>query len=100
MNGFNTTRLLGIVFVGLLGVFALFGLSQHNTPVEALHAPQDPEIFPGIDPTQITQISVENRQSGRKVTLIKVPGDWTATDEKGAALKPDLNLVAKMLQIL
>jgi hypothetical protein len=100
MKSFGTTKLLGLIFVGMVSLLALVNLSRQNTAAQVLPPTIPQVIFPDVAQTQISRITVESRLSGRKITLTKVPGDWTATDEKGASVQADLNQVTKMLQIL
>jgi hypothetical protein len=47
---------------------------------------QDGLLFPAVQPTDVTSITVRDGQTGRAITLVKEPGNWRATDEKGAAV--------------
>jgi hypothetical protein len=97
MTSAHTTRLLIVVFLALLGVVALV---QLNRPADTPAPTVLPMLFPGIGPTQITRIELENHMTGQKLTLVKVPGDWTGTDEKGRPVPVDLNRVTRIIQIL
>jgi hypothetical protein len=97
MTSAHTTRLLIGVFLALLGVAALV---QINRPADVPSPTALPDLFSGIEPTQITRIELENHMTGQKLTLVRVPGDWTGTDEKGQPVPVDLNRVTRIIQIL
>ncbi len=98
MKHFRTTFLLVLLFAGLLGASLLLNPTRQvaSTPPPTTF----PEVFPGVAQTQITQITLERRSTGRKISMTRVPGDWTASDENGHPVQVDLNQVARMLQIL
>ena len=97
MTSAHTTRLLILVFLVLLGVVALV---QLNRPADSPAPTALPVLFPGIGPTQITRIKLENHMTGQQLTLVRVPGGWTGTDEKGQPVSVDLNRVTRIIQIL
>ncbi|MEP7285974.1 MAG: DUF4340 domain-containing protein [Chloroflexota bacterium] len=101
MSGSRTTRLLLVVFVGILAVAYLLNLAQQSSRPQPTATPEtQPDVFPGVEPTQITRIEIESVRVNRKITLVKVPGDWKGTDEKGASVPVDLAQVSRMLQVL
>jgi hypothetical protein len=100
MRNFGATKLLLLAFVGLLGVMALVNQARQNAASPLPTRAMVQNVFPDITQTQITRMTVENRQIGKKAILVKVPGDWLGTDEKGSKIQVDLNQVTRMLQIL
>jgi hypothetical protein len=96
----RTTRLLIVLFVGLLAVAYLVNLVQQNKTVYVPYPTPLPEVFPGIDARQITHIELENPGWKRKIVLDKVPGDWVAKDGDGKPIQVDLGQVTRMIQIL
>src|SRR4051812_17652507 len=98
MNNTRSTRILIVIFFALLGLTYVVNQSRQNaTPPSPTEMPA---VFPGIDSTQITRMVVENRANKKKITLIRVPGDWQATDENGNSVSANLNQVTRMIQIL
>jgi hypothetical protein len=97
---FRSTRLLILVFVGLLVAAFAINLARQNTPVPTPRITPLIEVFPGIDATQITRIEVENRPQKRKITLVRTPGQWTATDQKQQNVTVDVAQITRMIQIL
>ncbi len=105
LNSTQRVRLLILVFAALLGLTALFGATrQEPTPqAQATARPTAtaiPYLYPEVETTTITLIELENRQTGRKVKLTKVPGDWLGENEKGSPIQVDLTLMPPILQIL
>ncbi len=100
MIGARTTRVLIVVFVGLLGLVYVFNLARQNTAVRIVYPTPQPELFPGIDQTQITRIELENLVDKRRLTLVKVPGDWLGSDQNGKSVQVDMAQVTRMIQIL
>ena len=100
MTGSRTTQVLIVAFVGLLGLAFVFNLARQNAVVRIPYPTARPELFPGIDQTQITRIEIDNLVQNRKLTLVKVPGDWTGTDQTGKNVPVDLAQVTRMIQIL
>jgi hypothetical protein len=98
MNNTRSTRILIVVFFALLGLTYVVNQSRQN--VAPPNPTEMPAVFPGIDATQITRMVVENRTNKKKITLIRVPGDWQATDENGNSVSANLNQVTRMIQIL
>jgi Domain of unknown function (DUF4340) len=95
----STLLLLGIFIVLVVVAAAVNGTRQNNQNQVQLPITQT-EIFPGVEPTQITRIALENHTTGHKVLMVKVPGGWQATDEKGQSVKIDPGQPPRMLQIL
>lgn len=100
MTTFRSTRLLLLVFVGLLAAAFVINIARQNTPVPTPRITPLIEVFPGIDATQITRIEVENRPQKRKITLVRTPGQWVATDEKQQTVTVDVAQITRMIQIL
>ncbi len=96
----RTTRLLIGVFIGLLGLVYLLNLAGQNATARIPYPVIAPELFPGIAQTQITRIEVENRVDKRKISMVRVPGDWLGTDQDGKSVPVDLPQVTRMIQIL
>jgi uncharacterized protein DUF4340 len=96
----RTTRWLIVVFVALLGLVYVLNLARQNAVVRIPYPTPQPELFPGIEQTQITRIEVENRVDKRKLTLVKAPGDWIGADQNGKTVPVDLVQVTRMIQIL
>jgi hypothetical protein len=98
-------RVLIVLFVGAVALSIIYPwLIQrtpgHTEPTIVVPPTAIPLIFEGILPTDITRITIESRQTGHSVTLVRIPGNWTATDETGKSISVDLNLVTKMISIL
>ena len=100
MKNRRTSWLLGIVFVALAALaIAVSVVRQSNTP-PPVYATEMPQVFPGVDQTQITRIEIENHLNGKAVTLVKRPGDWEGKDKDGQPVQVNPGQVARMLQIL
>jgi hypothetical protein len=97
---FRSTRLLILIFVGLLAAAFVINIARQNTPVPTPRITPLIEVFPGIDATQITRIEVENRPQKRKITLVRTPGQWAVTDEKQQTVTVDVAQITRMIQIL
>ena len=97
IRGRTTLLLLGIFLV-----FAVVGytVSSNKPDDQVQYVTAQPEVFPGVEATQITRMEVENHRTGSKITFVKVPGGWQTTDEKGNALLLDPGQAPRMLQIL
>jgi hypothetical protein len=92
-----------VVFAALLGLAALIGVAQRSAGPQATARPVAtaiPFVFPEVETTQITLIELENRRTGQKLKLTKVPGDWLAENERGAKVNVDLTQMPPILQIL
>jgi uncharacterized protein DUF4340 len=100
MTGSRTTQVLIVAFVVLVGLAYLFNLAQQNATVRIPYPTALPELYPGIEQTQITRIEIENLVQKRRLTLVKVPGDWIGTDQTGKSVPVDLAQVTRMIQIL
>jgi hypothetical protein len=100
MTGVRSTRLLIVIFVGLLGAAYLLNLARQTSVVPIAYPTPLSEVFPGIEQTQITRMEVENRLDGRKVSMVKAPGDWIGADQNGKTIALDLAQVTRMIQIL
>jgi len=59
-----------------------------------------PEVFPGINPTDITRIEVENVGNKHKYLLVRAPGEWKGTDENGKDVEVDPGQVTRMIQAI
>jgi hypothetical protein len=96
MMNANTTRLLVVLFLGMLALAYFVNQAQPTRPVPT----PMPEVFPGVDATEITRIEVENTESKQQYTLVRVPGEWTGTDENGNSVEVDLGQVTRMIQAI
>jgi hypothetical protein len=102
---------IGVIFAGLL-LFWLFlqaipqrrldnsfataaVLVQTATPVI-----QNGLLFPDVQPAAVTKITVRNSTTGKAITFTKVPGDWQATDEKGAAVPISAERLANLSRVV
>ena len=100
MSNTRTTRILIVIFVALLGVAYLVSVARKASAPTPPPVPVSLYVFPGVEPTQITRIELENQVDKRKLTLVKVPGDWIGTDQNGKTVQVDLAQVTRMIQIL
>jgi hypothetical protein len=102
-NQTQRIRVLVIVFVAFLGVFALLGTALRSPGAQATTSPAAtsiPFVFPKVETTTITLIELEKPSTGQKLKLTKVPGDWLGENEKGAKINIDLTKMPPILQIL
>ena len=96
----RTTLILVVIFVALAAVAYALDVSQrNNTPPDQFPTAQ-PELFTGVQPTQITRMVLENHATGLQITLVKVPGGWQGTDKNGQPIQVDPGQPPRMLQIL
>jgi hypothetical protein len=96
----RTTGLIIVVFVALAGVAYLLDQAQ-QTLYPPLPTPTDvPLVFPGIAAAQITRLEVEDIKHGLKLTLVKQPGGWQGTNEKGWSVQARPRQIADMIQNL
>ncbi len=100
MSNTRTTRILIVIFVALLGVAYLVNVARRNNAPTPLPVPIALYVFPGVEPTLITRIELENHMIERKLTLVKIPGGWKGTGEKSAEVPVDLNQATRIIQIL
>lgn len=97
----HNTRLLIVVFVGLLAAaFVITLIRQNSKPMPVLSSGESGYLFPDVQTTQITRIELENTQTGQKLFLEKIPGDWRGTDENGREVQVDLIQLPGLLQII
>lgn len=92
----KTTRWLAVLFLVMI---ALAYFVNQARPPRATPTPL-PEVFPGVAPTDIKRIEVENVASKHKYTLVRLPGEWKGTDENGKNVEVDLNQVTRMIQAI
>ncbi len=101
MRRWRPTLLIGLVFGGLL-VFSLLlnSARQQKIPIITATPLTSAELFPAVQPSDITRITVTDHVTGRSVTLKRVPGDWQGVDGQGTPAPVDLPNVTRMIQIL
>jgi len=100
MSNTRTTRILIVIFVALLGVAYLVSVARKASAPTPPPVPVSLYVFPGVEPTQITRIEMENHMIKRALTLERIPGGWKGTDDKGADVLVDLNQATRIIQIL
>jgi hypothetical protein len=101
ISGPRTARVLLVILAGLLILAAIINLMRPGiTPVAPPAPTALPLVFAGVEATAITDIVLEDRRTGFRVTLNRVPGDWLGTDEEGRPLTVDLPEVARLLRVL
>src|SRR5579859_7450519 len=96
----RTTIMLIVIFILLVGVYYALDQTEHS-----LHPPlptptTHPLVFPGIAPSQITRLEVDDVQGGRKIILVKQPGGWLATNESGLTVNAKSKEISDMIQNL
>jgi hypothetical protein len=91
----------------LIGIFLVLAVSAYLSQITTTgpdrfrpYSTAQPEVFARVEPTQITRIALENHTTGRKVTLVKLPGGWQGTDKNGKPIQIDPGQPPRMLQIL
>jgi hypothetical protein len=92
----KTTRLLIGVFLGML---VLAFMVNQARPARPVPTPM-PEVFPGIAPTDITRIEVENVKAKQRYVLVRAPGEWKGTDANGNDVEVDLRQITRMIQAI
>ena len=107
MNRSPLTRTLIVIFVGVLALAFLFTVSQQKPPptieptfLTGRPTQRSPFLFPEVQATLITRIVLDDPGGKHQLTLVRVPGTWTGTDESGKAFDVDLPQVTRMIQIL
>jgi hypothetical protein len=101
ISGPRTARVLLVILAGLLVLAAIINLMRPGIRPVAPPAPTAlPFVFPGVEATAITDIVLEDRRTGLRVTLNRIPGDWLGTDEEGRRFSVDLPEVARLLRVL
>lgn len=102
------TLSIAVVFGGLL-FFSLFVASIRqqttNNALATIRASVTPVaqsglLFPNVQPDAVTKIVVRNSETGKSITLIKVPGDWNASDEKGNAITLSSASIANLSRVV
>jgi hypothetical protein len=96
----RTMLILVAIFLLLAGTAYLLDSSQRANQGQVQLPTAQPEVFSGVQPTQITRIVLENHATGRQVTLVRVPGGWQGTDKNGKPVQVDPGQPPRMLQIL
>ncbi|CAG1011053.1 MAG: DUF4340 domain-containing protein [Anaerolineae bacterium] len=96
----SSSRLLIIVFAILMMAVYLIVSSRRFTPVTSGSNPTVPYLFPAVEPTIITRITLENRQTGAVLSLTKIPGDWHGEDKNGETVTVDLTKMPELLRTL
>jgi hypothetical protein len=96
----RATRLMIAVFVIVVGVaVALNALREQRRPPRPTPTPET-FLFPAATTTNITRIEIHNQRFGKRITLVKVPGEWLGKDGNGAALPVDQTRIPTMLHVL
>jgi len=105
------TLSIGIIFIGLLLFWLLVqsiqqqpdkdraatrsALQQTSTAV-----PQGGLIFPSVQPADVTKITVRDSLTGKSVTLLKVPGDWQASNENSTPIPLSSESLANLSRVV
>lgn len=96
----RTTLILVGVFLALAAVAYVLDSTQRANQPQVQFPTAQPELFDGVEATQITRMELQNHATGRQVTLVKVPGGWQGTDKNGKSIQVDPGQPPRMLQIL
>src|SRR5687767_1790637 len=92
----NTTRLLVVLFLGMLALAFFVNQAQPPRPVPT----PIPEVFPEVHATDITRIELENTENKQKYSLVRSPGEWKGTDENGNSVEVDPGQITRMIQTI
>lgn len=95
------TWLIALVFGGLLALSVLINVARQSQRSAAPPPTIDEgALYPDVQPAAITRIVIRDAATGTKLTLVKVPGEWRASDANGTSRPIDNAQVAKMIQLL
>jgi hypothetical protein len=94
------TLILVVIFLALAVIAFVLDSTQKANQVQLQPPTAQPELFSGVEATQITRMELENHTNGRQVTLVRVPGGWQGTDKNGKPVQVDPGQPPRMLQIL
>ena len=99
-NRGRTTVILLVLFGGLLVASLLINVSRRNQVVFSVTATPDIELFPAVQPENITRMTISDSVTGQRVTWMRDSSGWQAVNATGQSVAVNLTNVARMIQIL
>lgn len=95
-----TFVLLAIFIVVVMAAFAVDSLRRQRAVASLTVADVQPYLFPAVETTDVTAITLVNNTTGLRLTLTKIPGGWRGVDGSGDEVSVNFTRIPQILQLL